>query len=146
MNDVTSTTKSTYARIDPEPILQSLELVGERVGDPTPLVYERLFKAQPEMEALFVMDTTGAVRGHMLSEALDGIIDFIGERHYADNLILSEIVNHEGMGVPRDVFSTFYANVRDTFRDILDDEWTSGMESSWQKMLGELTKTVEQGT
>lgn len=125
-------------------INETLEKVVERVGDPTPQVYARLFAAQPEMEALFVRDTDGSVRGHMLSEALDGILDFIGARTYADNLIRSEIVNHENLGVPPDVFATFYANVRDTFRDILGDEWTPDMESSWQGLLGELSKTIEQ--
>jgi len=33
-------------------ILASLELVADRVGDPTALVYERLFAAAPEMRAL----------------------------------------------------------------------------------------------
>jgi hemoglobin-like flavoprotein len=125
-------------------ITETLERVVDRVGDPTPLVYERLFKAQPEMEAMFAMDTTGAVRGHMLSEALDGIIDFIGERHYADNLIRSEIVNHEGMGVPPEVFSTFYGVVAATFKDILGADWTDDMEKAWTSVLDELSATVKE--
>lgn len=130
--------------IDATIITDTLEKVVERVGDPTPFVYERLFKAQPEMEAMFVMDKTGAVRGHMLSEALDGIIDFIGERHYADNLIRSEIVNHEGLGVPPDVFATFYGNVRDTFRDILGGDWTAEMETAWARLLDELAAAIHE--
>lgn len=131
-------------KIDAAFITETLERVVDRVGDPTPLVYERLFKAQPEMEAMFAMDTTGAVRGHMLAEALDGIIDFIGERHYADNLIRSEIVNHEGMGVPPEVFSTFYGVVAATFKDILGADWTTDMEKAWTGLLDELSATVKE--
>jgi hemoglobin-like flavoprotein len=47
-------------------ITRSLELVAEH-GDPTSLVYARLFAAHPEMEKLFVRDTDGGVRGNMLS-------------------------------------------------------------------------------
>ena len=45
----------------------SLEALAERVGDPADQVYARLFEAYPEMEALFVRDTTGAVRGGVRS-------------------------------------------------------------------------------
>ena len=34
-------------------ITQCLELVAERRGDPAPLVYQRLFAGNPEIEALF---------------------------------------------------------------------------------------------
>ncbi len=128
--------------INPEPILQSLELVVERIGDPTPQVYERLFATQPEMEALFVMDKDKAVRGHMLSEALSAIIDFVGDRQYADNLMRSEIVNHDGMGVPPSVFATFFAVIRDTFRETLGDDWSDEMEKAWSVLLKEISDTI----
>lgn len=125
-------------------ITDTLEMVVERVGDPTERVYQHLFATHPEMEEMFVMDKTGAVRGHMLSEALDGIIDFVGERHYADNLIRSEIVNHANLGVPPEVFSTFYRVVAATFKDILGADWSDEMERAWAGVLDELTATVEE--
>ncbi len=128
--------------INPEPILQSLELVVELIGDPTPQVYERLFAAQPEMESLFVMDKNYAVRGHMLSESLTAIIDFVGDRQYADNLMRSEIMNHEGMGVPPNVFATFFAVIRDTFRETLGNDWSDEMEKSWSVLLKEISDTI----
>ncbi|MDO8289367.1 MAG: globin [Parvibaculum sp.] len=130
------------SHIHSEPILQSLELVAERVGDPTPLVYAELFRQQPEMEAMFVNDRDGAVRGHMLSEALDGILDFVDERKYADNMIRAEIVNHENLGVPPDVFAAFFAVIRDAFRDALGREWTKEMEEAWKELLVALSETL----
>ncbi|MCE9648725.1 MAG: globin [Parvibaculum sp.] len=124
-------------------IVGSLELAAERCDDPTPLVYMRLFRQQPEMEALFVMDKDGQVRGHMLSEALEGIIDFLGARHYSDNLIRSEIVNHEGLGVPREVFTTFFTVVMETFREVLGDQWTAETDAAWRRLLDALAETVE---
>lgn len=128
--------------INPEPILQSLELVVERIGDPTPQVYERLFAAQPEMEALFVMDKDYAARGHMLSESLTAIIDFVGDRQYADNLMRSEVMNHDGMGVPPKVFATFFAVIRDTFRETLGNDWSDEMENAWSVLLKEIAETI----
>lgn len=124
-------------------ILRSLECVSDRCGDPTPLVYARLFRQQPEMEALFVMDTHGHARGHMLSEALDGLIDFVGARNYADNLIRSEIINHEGLGVPPAVFATFYAVVMETFREAMGEEWTAETDAAWRRLLSALADTIE---
>src|SRR6185312_9381894 len=37
-------------------ITETLERVAERVGDPIPLVFERLFAEMPEAEALFIRD------------------------------------------------------------------------------------------
>ena len=46
---------------------QSLDLLAERLGDPAPAVYARLFGRFPEVEAEFARDVDGAVRGEMLA-------------------------------------------------------------------------------
>ncbi|MES1990233.1 MAG: globin [Pseudomonadota bacterium] len=125
-------------------ILETLELVAERVGDPTPLVYAELFRQQPEMKAMFINDKDGSVGGHMLSEALDGIMDFVGIRNYSDNLIRAEIVNHENLGVPPQVFATFFAVIRDSFRNELGAEWTVEMDAAWNVLLSEISATIPQ--
>ena len=137
-----SETTPASPTIDAEAIMASLEQVAEKCGDPTPLVYQRLFAANPDMEALFIMDRDGMVRGNMLSQALDGIMDFVDTCAYAKNLIRSEIVNHEGVGVPPTVFATFFATIRDTFREILGDAWTAEMEVSWNALLEALSDTI----
>lgn len=128
--------------IDSEAITASLELVAKQCGDPTQQVYARLFAANPEMEALFIMDRDGMVRGNMLSQALDGIMDFIDTCGYAKNLIRTEIVNHEGVGVPPSVFANFFNTIRDTFREILGDGWTAEMEMAWDALLEALAETI----
>ena len=62
-----------------EIVTASLEALAERVGDPAPQVYARLFAAYPEMEALFVRDTTGAVRGEMLALTFECLLDIGGQ-------------------------------------------------------------------
>ena len=56
-------------------ILQSLEALAEREGDPAPVIYARLFSDHPELETLFLMDTDGGVRGSMLQQCFDCLID-----------------------------------------------------------------------
>ena len=116
----------------------SLELAAERGGDITALVYDRLFAAHPDMEALFIRDTDGAVRGQMLSQVIDTLLDLDGRGAFARNMIGAEIVNHENLGVPPDVFRIFFGVVRDSVREVCADGWTAEMDTAWTGLLANL--------
>lgn len=119
-------------------IESSLEQAAQRCDDLTPLVYERLFRQQPDMEPLFCMDANGQVRGEMLSQVIRAILDFIGERQYAATLIQSEAMNHAGYDVPPHVFGTFFGVVADTLREVLGADWTAEIDAAWRELLVEL--------
>lgn len=119
-------------------ITASLELAAGRGGDITPRVYDKLFARHPEMKPLFVRDTTGAVKGEMLSRVFEAILDFIDTRAYADHLIQSEVITHEGYGVPREIFGHFFEAVAETLREVLGADWTPQFEQSWQRLLHDL--------
>ena len=116
-------------------IESSFEQAAERVEDLTPLVYERLFRQQPEMEPLFCMDPNGQVRGEMLSQVIRAILDFVGPRQYAATLIQSEAMNHAGYDVPPEVFGTFFGVVADTLREVLGEAWSPAMAAAWRELL-----------
>jgi hemoglobin-like flavoprotein len=124
-------------------IEHSLELAAERCPDLTPLVYERLFREQPQMEALFWRDTNGAIKGEMLTRVFEAILDFIGERLYAHHLIQCEVVTHAGYDVPPDVFCTFFPVVAATLRDVVGEAWTPEIESAWRQLLSDLDFYVQ---
>jgi hemoglobin-like flavoprotein len=121
-----------------EIVAASLEFVAERAGDPAPAVYARLFADHPEMEALFVRDTTGAVRGEMLAVAFACLLDLGGSGAYAANLIAAERVNHEGVGVPPEVFAQFFPIVMQTCREILAEAWTADVDAAWAAALAQI--------
>ena len=125
-------------RVEAEVITATLELVSERVGDPTSHVYHRLFTDHPELEALFIRDEAGLVRGQMFQVTIESLLDFVGDRRYGANLVQIERVNHEGLGVAPDVFDVFYVTVMATFRDLLGPEWAGEMEWAWANVIGEL--------
>lgn len=116
----------------------SLEALAEKVGDPAGQVYARLFAEFPETEALFVRDTTGAVRGEMLAVAFQCLLDMEGAGAYAANLIAAERVNHEGVGVPPDAFARFFPIVAETCRDLLGEVWTGETDAAWAELLARL--------
>jgi len=117
----------------------TLDLVAQRVGDPTPHVFRRLFQEMPETEELFIRDPDGLVRGQMFQVTMESLLDFLGDRSYGATLIQIERVNHQGLGVETRMFDRFCWTVRDTFRDILEADWTPDMEAAWNRVLGDLT-------
>lgn len=127
-----------------EVILESLECVVEKVGDPVEPVYARLFEKYPDMQELFILDKNGGARGHMLAEVLDCVIDFCDGDNYASNFVASERMNHEGLGVPVDVFSTFLEIVVEVFKEISEDSWSSEIDAAWAKVVADL-KPAAQG-
>ncbi len=116
----------------------SLEIAAEHGGDLTPRVYALLFARQPAMQALFWRDTNGAVKGEMLMRVFEAILDFVGERRYADHLIQCEVVTHENYDVPRDVFATYFGVVAEVVREACSSEWSPAMAAAWRAMLADL--------
>jgi hemoglobin-like flavoprotein len=121
-------------------IEQSFELAAERCGDITPRVYEKLFANYPEMVPLFVRDTTGNVRGEMLTRTIEAIFDYIGPNAFAENFLRCEVVTHDGYGVPPAIFSKFFDVLAETLRDILGAEWSPAMEREWQAILADFAR------
>jgi len=115
--------------MDASLIERTLERAAELGGDLTDLVYARLFARHPDMQALFVRDTNGSVRGEMLARVFEMMLDFIDRRAYAAQMIQCEVVTHDGYGVPPEVFGVFFTVVADTLREVLGTEWTA--ETTW---------------
>jgi len=120
---------------DKTQIMRSLELVAERFGDPINPVYEALFAANPEIEALFAIDDDWAVRGSMLYHTFECIQDYCADGRIVRGFVLSSRIVHRDYGVPEEVFDTFFVTLRDTFRTLLGADWTAGMEAEWATML-----------
>jgi hemoglobin-like flavoprotein len=123
-------------------IIESLEQAALVCEDPTSLVYQRLFHNNPELEDLFLMDRNDEAKGHMLYEVVEAIIDFVGPKYTSEGLIVTEVINHRQIGVPIEVFETFFTTVRDTFRDMLGTSWNSDFEKAWTQLLLELSHVV----
>jgi hemoglobin-like flavoprotein len=121
----------------------TLELVVERCGDPAPRIYARVFAQHPQMKPYFWRDTNDAVKGEMLSRTFAALLDFIGERRYADHMIGNELITHEGYDVPREVFASFFTIIRDSFREILGPDWTPAFERAWNELLADIDHFVQ---
>jgi hemoglobin-like flavoprotein len=120
-------------------ITATLDQVVQRVGDPVPVVFAHLFRETPEIEALFIRDSDGLVRGQMFQVTMESLLDYLGDRYYGANLIQIERVNHVGLGVDPEVFDRFYFTVMNAFREILGADWTAEMDAVWTRVVEALT-------
>lgn len=118
-------------------ILDTLQLVADRHGDPTKAIYDRLFAAHPDLERLFAMDRDGGVRAEMVQVAFTCILDQVGEKLTAPGVISAARLHHEGYGVPDGRFDAFFVAMTEAFRDILADDWTPERIASWRALMAE---------
>ena len=122
-------------------LTDSLGLLSERAGDVTDVVYARLFAAYPELEGLFLMDTDGGVRGSMLSQAFECLMDLAeGPGTLAETVIRSERVNHDTYDVPAGMFQVFFDIIRDVTKDAAGDDWSAEMDAAWAGVLAEAAR------
>ncbi len=117
-------------------LLQSLDLLAGRVGDPVAEIYARLFAACPKLEALFSMDMDGGVRGSMVAQAFECLIDLAeGPGILAHTIIAAERANHDAYDVPEGMFEVFFAIIRDVTKEAAGSDWSASMEAAWTSVL-----------
>ena len=124
------------------PIHRSFELAAERCEDLTPLVYIRLFREHPEAEKMFRSQGADLVRGAMLAQTLDALMDFAGDRSGRFRMIECEVQSHDAYGTPRELFGAFFGVIAGTMREILGDDWSPEIDAAWRKLLTELDRMV----
>ena len=119
-------------------LINSLGLLSERAGDVTDKVYDLLFARYPELEDLFLMDTDGSVRGSMLSQAFECLMDLAeGPGTLAETVIRSERANHDSYDVPAGMFEVFFEILRDVAKEAAAGDWSPAMEAAWANVLAE---------
>ncbi len=127
------------------PIERSFELAAERCEDLTPLIYQRLFDAHPETQAMFRSQGSDLVKGSMLALTIDAILDLAGGRSGHFRMIECEVVSHDAYGTPRQLFGEFFGIIADTLRELLGAEWSAEIENAWRKLLQEIEAIVAAG-
>lgn len=120
-------------------IATSLEYLAQILGDPHAQIYERLYRHHPEVQALFVLDTDGSVRGAMLQTTLETIFEYAAKGRL-DSLSLGAWRSHHlAYDVNPELFTRFFFIVRDGVKAELGCAWTADMEAAWADLLHQLT-------
>jgi hemoglobin-like flavoprotein len=111
----------------------TLELVAQRIGDPAPRVFERLFAESPELQGLFGNDPAGSVRGEMFHRALECLLDAAGPVQFVTGLVGSEHLTHQGYGVSTAQFERFFDTLVAVFQEALGDDWSPAINAAWAR-------------
>jgi len=125
---------------------QMLQRVVERIGDPAPRVYERLFDKEPALREMFVLDTQGAARGEMFHRAIETLLDLAGGQAYARTMIEAEWSNHRMNGVSKAQFDAFFEVMGEVFRDALGADWCTDTERAWRDTLARICGMTREAT
>lgn len=129
--------------MDDHPLLHTtLEQVVQRIGDPAPRVFARLYAEAPEVQALFLNDTSGSVRAEMFLRALECLQDAAGPGRYGAALVGAEHQTHLGYGVDSALFQRFFVLIVDEFRAALGADWTPAMDAAWGRGLQRLAQAA----
>ena len=123
-------------------IAASLVLAADRGGDITTRVYARLFADRPDLEALFGSDASNAVKGEMLAQVFDTILDLVGPRLYAGTMIRAHGDSHAGYGVSPALFLSFFSVVAATVAEVIGADWPGAIEAAWTSLLHEIAETL----
>jgi hemoglobin-like flavoprotein len=124
---------------------ESLEIVVERVGNPAPRIYERMFKRSPELEPMFVLDRDGSVRAEMIRLSFDALLDLEQEGQYARGLIATELTTHGNNGITPAQFVSLFDTIRDVVREIVGEQWQPRHEQAWSQVLAKVGDLVARG-
>lgn len=116
-------------------VTSSLERLSEKVGDPFPFIYRELFSRNPEFEALFFLDTNGDVRGEMLAQAFDLLMQADEGKDMAHTLVKAARFAHDGYGVSEEQFDSFFSVIRDVTKRELGGDWSPEDDVAWQKVV-----------
>jgi hemoglobin-like flavoprotein len=124
---------------------ESLEIVVERVGNPAPQIYERMFKQSPELEPMFVLDRNGSVRAEMIRLCFDALLDLEQEGLYARSLIATELTTHGNNGITPVQFVSLFDTIRDVVREIASEQWQPRHERAWNEVLSKVGDLIACG-
>jgi hemoglobin-like flavoprotein len=116
-------------------IENSLAAAAERIGDPAPLIYRRLFATRPEVVPLFSGDASGSIRGEMLARAIDVLLDFVGDQGFATNFLRAERENHAGFGVEPGLYMTFFDVIFEVLSEEMGADWSAEVRQTWAEVL-----------
>ena len=117
---------------------ESLEIVVERVGNPAPQIYERMFRRSPELEPMFLLDRNGSVRAEMIRLCFDALLDLEQEGLYARSLIATELTTHGNNGITPLQFVSLFDTIRDVVREITAEQWQPRHEQAWNEVLSKV--------
>jgi hemoglobin-like flavoprotein len=102
-------------------------------------IFARLYAMNPAYEAMFCMDSDGGVRASMLTTCVNCVLGVAaGNVQTPAYLIEAARMIHDGYGIREEDVDLMFVAMRDTYRNVLGEEWTGEIEREWEALLSVL--------
>lgn len=115
------------------------------MDDPSAPIYDRMFEQHPEFTKMFRLnDTNGDLaRKNMFQVAVVALMEHLEGKNSSINMVNSERTNHAHIGVDNATFDSYYSMIRDSFKEILGDEWSDETQAAWDEAIESLTHSTQ---
>ena len=116
-------------------------LTDQKIERLISLTYSTFFNVCPEAESLWEKDDP-ASREKMFNGIVLMIVDKLTRPVVFDNNLRSDVKDHEGYGVSKDMYGLFFTALFDALKETLGDDFNDAMASTWKHQLSQIKDSV----
>lgn len=120
-------------------IEQTLTHYAAHHGDPYDAAFAKLYAADPNYQALFVLDTDEGLRRNMMRTTLEMVATYIDDPYAASNLVIGARLVHLTYEITDD-FDLFFQITRDVIAEGCSEIWSDAHAEAWDTMLADFEK------
>ena len=123
-------------------ISESLSLCDDRVGDITPLVYQRFFELDTSAASLMEYSDKH-MRGRMFASVLEL---FLSDGPFeSDGFLAWELDNHvSAYSVTKGMYESLFKAFIEIVKETLGDAWSTDLERAWTDRIARIMNEVSQ--
>ena len=122
----------------------SLEQVAETLGDPTALVFARMYERFPELAHFRGEDSSW--ENYMMQEILANLLQYADDPETALVTIKDMTAHHQLIGLPAEVFKGMYSTLLEVLDPAFQGEHRPAMENAWRQAIGAIQQVVDRQT
>ena len=123
-------------------ISESLSLCDDRVGDITPLVYQRFFELDTSAASLMEYSDKH-MRGRMFASVLELFLS--DDPFENDGFLAWELDNHvSAYSVTKDMYESLFRAFIDVVKETLGEAWSTDFEGAWTTRIARIMNEVSQ--
>ena len=121
-------------------ISESLSLCDDRVGDITPLVYQRFFDLDTSAASLMEY-SDNYMRGRMFASVLELFLS--DDPFESDGFLAWELENHvSAYSVTKSMYESLFRAFIDVVKETLDEAWSTDFEGAWTNRIARIMTEV----
>lgn len=103
--------------------------------------YEQFFTVCPTAETLWEKDDPGS-RAKMFNGVILAVMDNILRPQMGENNLISDVRDHDGYGVKKDMYGMFFESMIEALKTTLGESFTVDMEEAWRRQFSQIEGTV----